>query len=366
MDNSSVSFSSAKTEFIRELRTQVDEYFKNANKSPNGDIRVLLQSAFMMALYAGPYFLMVFGIIQAPFLILISWVIMGFGMAGLGMVLMHDANHGSLSGKHTINRLMGKSLYLLGGFPPTWRQQHNTLHHGYTNIDGFDEDISPIGILRLNPHNKLRKIHRFQHIYAWLLYGLMTLSWVTMKDFKQLKNYSRKNFHLSSHKNINSLMADLILSKILYHLVFLVIPIIVLPIPWYLTVLFFIIMHFVSGVTLGTIFQAAHVVPTSDFPLPDDEGNIENNWAVHQVKTTSDFAPKNKVLSWLIGGLNFQVEHHLFPNISHVHYKRISSIVRNIAEKYSLNYHVQPDFISAIGAHYKMLKHLGKNASALA
>jgi len=137
----------------------------------------------------------------------------------------------------------------------------------------------------------------------------------------------------------------------------------VLPFAWYWILIFFITMHFISGFVLTIIFQTAHVVPTSAYPLPNENGSVQNSWAVHQLLTTSDYSPKNKIFSWLIGGLNYQVEHHLFPNISHVHYKNIATMVKETAQKYSLPYHVQPGFLKALLEHAKMLKKLGRSYS---
>jgi len=361
MEKKQIYFANQGHAFIDELRTRVDDYFNNKHISRYGNAEVIAESVFMFALYIGPYILMISGWVQSPVILLLCWIIMGFGMAGLGMVLMHDANHGSFSKNRLLNKWFGKTLYLLGGFPPNWRQQHNTLHHGYTNIDGMDEDINPPGILRLSPHRKLKKIHRFQFIYAWILYGLMTISWITMKDFKQLDRYRTARVRLTQKNNYNQLMLDLIVTKALYYIILLVIPLIYLPIPWYMTVLFFLAMHIVCGIILGTVFQTAHVVPGTTFPLPDAQGNLETGWAVHQLSATSDFAPGNRMLNWFIGGLNFQVEHHLFPGISHVHYRNIAPLVRETAKKYHLPYHVQPGFFTAVNAHLKMLRKLGRN-----
>ena len=303
---------------------------------------------------------MITGVIDSLAGVFICWAIIGFGKAGVGMAIMHDANHHSYSKNKTINKWMIKTMYMVGGFPPNWQYQHNTLHHGYTNIDGIDEDIDPGSVIRLSPHKPLLKAHKYQHIYAWFLYGLMTLSWVTTKDYAQLNRYIKRGAQLSNHSTNKQLFISLIISKILYFGVFLVIPMLVLPFAWYWIILFFITMHFVSGFLLTIIFQTAHVVPTSVYPLPEKDGSIQNSWAVHQLRTTSDYSPNNKVLSWLIGGLNYQVEHHLFPNISHVHYHKISKMVKETAHQYDLPYNVQPGFLKALWEHAKMLKKLGQ------
>ena len=349
-----------KKEFIIELREKVKGHFETNGISEYGNWSLILKTIFMFFLYFSPYFLMLFGVIESFAGVLLCWVAIGVGKAGVGMGIMHDANHRSYSNNQTLNKWMGSTLYLLGGSPATWQYQHNTLHHGFTNIEGHDEDISPVALLRFSPHKPLKKIHKYQYIYAWVFYGLMTLLWVTTKDFKQLIGYKKRGATLSNKMSFRQLWVIVIFSKIVYYTVFMLIPMLILPFAWYWIVVFFIAMHFTSGFILTIIFQTAHVVPTSEYPLPDKNGTMENNWAVHQLFTTSDFAPKSRIFSWFIGGLNYQVEHHLFPNISHVHYRKISNFVKEIAHKYNLPYYVQPGFARALVEHGRMLKKLGR------
>lgn len=361
MEQNKVKFSvQNKKEFIIELRERVAKYFETNHISEYGNWNLGLKTIFMISLYFAPYVLMISGVVSSFAVVFLFWILMGLGKAGVGMSVMHDANHRSYSKNHTINKWMGNTLYLLGGSPFTWQYQHNTLHHGFTNVDGQDEDIDPGSVLRFSPHKPLLKVHRYQYLYAWFLYGMMTLLWITTKDFKQVVKYKKRGVTLSNRKNYNQIMADLIISKVIYYVIFLIIPFIFLPFAWYWVIVFFLSMHFTSGFILTIIFQTAHVVPTSEYPLPDKNGTMENNWAVHQLYTTSDFSPKNKVFSWFIGGLNYQVEHHLFPNISHVHYRKISKMVKEMTQKYHLPYHVQPGFLKALREHAMMLKKLGR------
>jgi linoleoyl-CoA desaturase len=349
-------------DFINDLRGRVDGFFKQNNLSKYGNKTIVFQSVFMGILYVLPYVLMLSGVVTSVLGVMLSWVVMGVGMAGLGMVLMHDANHGVFSQNKTVNKWLGKSLYLLGGFPPNWKYQHNTMHHGFTNIEGHDEDIAPVGFLRFSPHRKLYKVHRFQHIYAWFFYGLMTLSWVTMKDFVRIKKYKDEGV-APFDKKYKKYLTDLIIAKSFYYLFLLVLPILLVPVGWYWIVGGFFIMHYLSGLILTTIFQTAHVVPSSTYPLPAEDGKLENNWAIHQLLTTSDFSPNSRMVSWMIGGLNYQVEHHLFPNISHVHYKKLSQVVKETAHEYNLPYHFQQTFFKAVAGHMRMLKLLGTQVS---
>lgn len=356
-----IRFNSAKqNEFIKELRLHVKDYFQSNNISKTGNYKLVIKTIFMFALYLVPYILMISGIVSGLLGLTICWVLMGFGMAGIGMGVMHDANHHSYSSNTKVNKWMSKTLYFIGGFPLNWQYQHNTLHHGFTNIEGHDEDISPVGIIRISPHKPLKRIHRFQHIYAWFFYGLMTILWATSKDFKQLRRYSKEGNVLSNKLTYRQMLWTIIISKTIYYSAFLLVPFFVLNIPWYVLASLFFLMHFTAGFTLTLIFQTAHVVPSSSFPLPDAEGSIENNWAVHQLLTTSDFSPNSRIFSWFLGGLNYQVEHHLFPNISHVHYRKLSELVQNMAKKYDLPYYVQSNFIKALWQHAIMLKKLGR------
>lgn len=354
-----IKYKKDKLEFITELRASVKNYFENKGIEKYGSLEIIIKSIVMALIYFIPFSLMLTGLVDTLGLMLLCWVIMGLGMSGIGLVTMHDANHGSFSKHHWVNNLFGNSLYLLGGFPATWKHQHNTLHHGFTNIEGHDEDIAHGGVLRFSPHKPLKKVHKYQYIYAWLFYGLMTVSWVTTKDFRQLKKYKNEGAILSSNGNYRQLFFKLWISKIMYYVIFLVVPLLFIPLSWYWVLLGFIIMHFTSGFILSIIFQSAHVVPSSDFPLPDNNNEVDNNWAVHQLHTTSDFAPRSKFLSWLIGGLNYQVVHHLFPNISHIHYKNLAKIVEETAKKHQLPYHVNKTFLGAVYQHALMLKSLG-------
>lgn len=347
-------------DFVIELRKRVMDYFDKNGISRYGNANMVFKTIFMFALYLVPYSLMISGVITSPVVLFLLWCIMGLGVAGIGLSVMHDANHQSYSKNRTVNKVLSYSLNFLGGFSRTWQYQHNTLHHHYTNIDGFDEDIDAGRILRLSPNKPLQKYHRFQHLYAWFLYGLMTVTWTIDKDFKQLFRYRREGVILDRNRTFNSLLIELIVSKVIYYVYILVIPILVLPVAWWLILVFYFVMHFISGFILAVIFQTAHVMPTSEYPMPDKDGAVENNWAIHQILTTSDYAPKNRLFSWFIGGLNYQVEHHLFPAICHVHYREISMVVKETAQKYNLPYHVQSSFFQALYNHQKMLKILGR------
>src|SRR5690606_14697631 len=246
-----------------------------------------------------------------------------------------------------------------GANASVWRVQHNMLHHYYNNIDEADDDLQQPLFLRLSPHAKKYSVHRFQHSQIWFFFRLSTLSWVTSKDFIRLKRYKNKGFFSGKNEYRNELI-QLIAWKLLYYAYALVLPLIMVPLAPWIIVAAFLCMHVVTGLVLSVVFQTAHVMPDTEFPLPDENGLIANNWTIHQLATTSNYAPKSRFFSWLIGGLNFQVEHHLLPNVCHVHYKNISPIIAATAKEYGIPYHSKTTFAEAIYEHTKMLRHLGR------
>jgi len=281
-------------------------------------------------------------------------------MSGIGLSVMHDANHSSYSKNSTINKLMSGIIYLVGGNPINWQTQHNVLHHTYTNVEGLDQDISSVSILRFSPHQKRKKIHKFQFLYAWAFYSLLTVSWMTAKEYVQLYDFDKKNLLKSQSKSLKRLLFDLTIAKIAYFIVFLVLPLVLSNTSSLFVFFSFMSMHFVAGLFLTSIFQTAHVMPDNEYPLPTDENKLDGNLLAHQLITTSNYAQQSKSFSWFVGGLNYQVEHHLFPNICHVHYRKISPIVKEVALEYNLPYYTRKTFLKAINDHIKMLKYFGK------
>lgn len=348
-------------DFIQNLRQRVDEYFHTRKISKNANIGMVLKTVFMLALYFIPYSLSLSGLIDNAWIIWSLWLLMGLGMAGIGLSVMHDANHGAYSSRKWLNELLGYMMNIIGGSSSNWRMQHNILHHSYTNIDGADEDISITKILRFSPHQRLKKIHKFQQWYAWVLYSLMTIDWIIFSDYFQLARYHKKGLTKGLGKSYTGLKIELALSKLVYFSYIVIIPLIVIDIKWWQFLLCFLTMQLTCGFILAIIFQPAHVVPSSEYPLPDEKGKLENSWAIHQMRTTADFAPNSHFFSWFVGGLNFQVEHHLFPNICHVHYRKLSAIVKATAKEFGVPYYYQKTYLGALWEHWKMLRFLGRN-----
>lgn len=360
---SSPKFSKSADDFSKELRRRVNQYFKDNNLSRHANTNMVFKTIFMLLLYVVP-FVLIITFFENTWLVMLMWVLMGFGMAGIGLSIMHDANHHAYSKNAKVNKILGKLLNIIGGSDVNWRIQHNVLHHTYTNVTGMDEDIDSGVLMRFSPDQKRRVAHRFQHIYAWFLYGFMTIMWVFTKDYSQFRRYKKKDLLKTQGISERTILVTLILSKVFYLATFIALPIIFSSVAWWMTLIGFFVMHFIAGLTLACIFQPAHVVPSSEFQLPDGDGNIQTDWAVNQLLNTANFAPKSRLFSWYVGGLNYQIEHHLFPNICHVHYRKIAHIVRDTAFEYNLPYYSYTTFLSALRGHAKMLYNLGKHENA--
>jgi len=238
--------------------------------------------------------------------------------------------------------------------------QHNVLHHTYTNIHEHDEDLEAGRILRFSRHSKWQKHHKFQHFYSVFLYGLLTFNWAITTDFQQMYRYMKRKLSYGKLPNPVVNWSTLVVTKLLYITIWIVLPLLFVDIPWWQVLLGFFLMHYVAGVILSVVFQLAHVVDSADTPLPDESGTMKNTWAIHQLFTTVNFGTKNRIVNWFTGGLNHQVEHHIFPNISHVHYTKISKIVKQTALEFNLPYNEYKTTRKAIISHFKHLKELGK------
>jgi linoleoyl-CoA desaturase len=320
---------------------------------------MVLKTVVMLTLFFAPLMTLASGIVTSVSALFSLYILSGLGMAGIGMGVMHDAIHGSYSKSKRINTLLGYTFNLIGGNAAVWKIQHNVLHHTYTNIDDADDDLNAPFFLRFSPHAKHYWAHQFQHIYIWFFYGISTISWITTKDFVRLKRYKDMGF-LDTKNEYKKTLISMIAWKLFYYSYALVLPMIMVPFSWWIILLAFISMHFVTGLLVSTVFQIAHIMPANEFPLPDEQGLINDNWYGHQFATTTNFSPNSNILFWLIGGLNYQVEHHVLPDVCHVHYKDLTKIVKETALEYGMTYHVKKSFLNAICEHTKMLRMLGE------
>ena len=351
--------SAAGSNFSRELRSNVELYFRqhNISKFANGKLKV--KAAILLITFFGGYIAVMTLGLPVWIMFLICFV-MGVAKAGIGMGVMHDANHGSFSKNKIVNKIFGKTADVLGVSSSNWINQHNKLHHTYTNIHGHDEDVDGKGLFRFTPDAPHKKMHKFQHFYWSFFYGFLTLGWF-FADAAAYKKYRAKGLNKNKGVKKAKEIGEIIFFKLLYITYMIILPLLVLDAAWWQVLIGLLTIEFTAGMILSLIFQMAHVVDKFDLSNHDKfDGETKDEWTVHQIKNTFNFAVNNKIITWFCGGLNYQVEHHLFPNISHAHYPKLYKIVKETAAKHGVNYQEFTTFREAFVSHLIFLKKLGR------
>jgi len=348
---------SKEREFAHEVRKRVRAYFKDNNKSKYGNFNMYLKSVVILGVYLAP-FILILTTPMSPWTALGLSIIMGIGEAGVGMSIMHDGVHHAYSSKKWINNIASSTMFLLGSNIFNWKIQHNIKHHTFTNIFKYDPDISSIKIIRLCQYGPIKKYHRYQHFYAFPLYGLMTFARL-FGEIGVLLDYNREGITRELNTNPTWQLVKLIAIKILYLTVIIGLPLWFTGFTFWQIIIGFVALHVTAGMIMSTVFQMAHVVEGTEQFLTDKNHQVKGDWLVHQLRTTSDFGRKNGLLSWYIGGLDFQIEHHLFQNICHVHYPAIAGIIKKTAEEYGFTYNLKTNVFTALASHFRRLKELG-------
>ncbi|HEY0298098.1 MAG TPA: acyl-CoA desaturase [Arachidicoccus sp.] len=352
-------FAKAATPFHVELKHRINHYFETSGKPTTGGFRILSKAMFFAIALIYCYVQVVFFTPDSTWIDLLLCMVMGLIISGIGFNVMHDGGHGSFSKYGSINKIAAHSTELVGASQFMWNMKHNVIHHAYTNIDGVDDDIDAKPFLRMATTQKKYKIHRFQHLYFWIFYAILHLYWTWVNDYT--KYFTRKvgNIPLKKMKLQDHIIFWVF--KLVYLSVFMIIPVVRLGFgDW---IIGYLTLSCTTGLILSVVFQLAHTVEETEFPMPDEiSGKMENEWAIHQLKTTANFATKNKFICWYVGGLNFQVEHHLFPKISHIHYPAINKIVKQACKEYNITYIEYKRMYQAFISHVTFLKQMGQLA----
>ncbi len=352
-----VIFNNSNNVFYQSLKTAVDEYFHEQHLRKTGNWRLYLKTVVLISTAVGIYLGLLF--LQPPALVALGLsALLGYILACIGFNIMHDANHGSYCSRPRINEFLGLTMNALGASAFFWKQKHNILHHTYTNVDGLDDDIAKSPIIRQCESQRWVPAHKLQHLYLLPVYALSTLFWVFTMDFA--KYFSGKIYTTTGWKMTGRNHIIFWATKILYIIFYMIIPAMVWGFgPWLAG---YLLLNATMGLTLSLVFQLAHVVEITEFETValDETKHIETAWAEHELKTTANFATGNKVLSWFVGGLNFQIEHHLFPKVSHIHYPAISKIVMRKCREFGLPYNKYDSMMEAVASHFRVMRTLGK------
>ncbi len=342
--------------FFEELKTKIQEYFQEKKIERSGGLRLFFKALFLVAILVTAYLCLIIGKPDLG-LSLVFWALLSFATITIGFNVMHDGSHGSFSDNKFLNNLAAWSLSILGGSAQMWYMKHTVIHHTYTNIDGIDDDIDIQPFMRMSESQKKYKFHRFQHIYALVMYASLYLLWIFFLD---INKYFKKKIGLVTLPKMKWYQHVSFWAVKIFHIVFfIIIPLNALGLVNF--IIGYLMFTLITGLVVSIVFQLAHTVEDTAFPTIPDNNRMELDWATHQVITTANFATKSRLVSWLVGGLNFQVEHHLFPNISHIHYPKIHPIVKSVCAKYGIEYHEHKTVMNAVISHLKYLRQMGKN-----
>ncbi|SHF11147.1 fatty acid desaturase family protein [Flavisolibacter ginsengisoli] len=349
-------FPSVKQSFHVELKKRINDYFETSGKSVTGNKQLFIKAGVLFTAFLGLYIHLVFFTPSTLWAVL-ECVILGLVVAGIGFNIMHDGAHGSFSKYKWVNNVAAFSLNLLGGSSFMWNVKHNVIHHAYTNIDGVDDDIDIQPWMRMSSTQPKLKMHKYQHFYFWFLYSMLYILWVFVLDYQ--KYFKRKIGDMPLKKMTAWDHIVFWGFKAIYLFLFFLVPF--YTVGFVPTIIGFLIFSVIAGFILSIVFQLAHTVEHTHFPVPHDEsGKLDDEWAIHQLKTTANFAPKNKLISWLVGGLNYQIEHHLFPKISHVHYPAIRKIIKQACSEFNVPYTEYKKMSHAVISHVLFLKQMGR------
>ena len=350
-------FSNVPHSFHTELKGRISAYFETVGKSTTGDRAIFMKAVILMCFFTLIYIHLVF-FTPPVFWQVLESILLGGVVAAIGFNVMHDGAHGSFSKYKWVNVVAAFSLNLLGGNSFMWNMKHNVIHHAFTNVDGIDDDIDIQPWMRMSSTQKKYRMHKYQHLYFWILYSLLYIFWIFVLDYQKyfksrVGNMPLKKMSLNDHLIFWGF-------KLFHLFLFVGLPIYMVGFTSWLTS--FLIFTLVAGFVLSIVFQLAHTVEHTAFPVANvDTNKLDDEWAIHQIKTTANFATNNKVVSWLVGGLNFQVEHHLFPKISHVHYPAISKIIKQACQEYGITYIEYPRMRLAVASHVAYLRQMGQN-----
>lgn len=343
-------------EFIRETRREVEQYLRPRWTRLRGRLQLYVKTVAAFGLMVASWTALVF---TGPglWLALLYLVGLALGATLTAFCVQHDANHGAYFNRRSANHLLGWTADALLGFSSyAWRVKHNVAHHTYTNVDGYDADVSQVPFARFMPQQAARPWYRLQQYYIWPLYGLMALRWQTVGDLAALLRGRIGHSALRPPRRWD--LVGLVAGKAIFVGWAFIVPMFVYP--WWAVLGAYTGFTMITSLVMATTFQLAHCVEEADFASAEELGAVKRIWAVHEVETTVDFCPRNPVLTWVLGGLNYQIEHHLFPRVPHTHYARIAEIVRRNSEKHGIRYTAQPSLRFAIRSHFRHVRTMGR------
>ncbi|GLR19880.1 fatty acid desaturase family protein [Portibacter lacus] len=350
-----IKYQPEKDDFLVVLQGKVENYFKSGQKSKFANASFYGKALFLFTAYVGFYFVFLFH--EPSIYTLCGYILMGPLAIIIGLNVAHDAAHSIISRRKWVNKLFLYTFDFLGASSAIWKKRHVESHHQYANILNEDADLKQTPLVRIFPSDEIRKVNKYQHFYMPFIFLNYTLFWLIFRDFQDLRNKGKGSSIRIIFSKVEVFL--ILLFKVLYFTYILVIPLIFAEFQWWQVVIAYILMNWMAGITITLALVPAHVASTSEFPLPDENGVMPHSWSHHQLLTTTDYATNKFIINWLMGGFNHHIAHHLFPRINHVHYKAITTLVKETAEEFGLTYNYEESLYNAYLSHFNLLRNNG-------
>ncbi len=346
--------------FYASLQHAVRTSFRKRGCNGLADRRFFLKALFYYSGFAGSYLLLLSPYSENLSVLFGAFLLCGLFTLGLVFNVAHDAAHQTLFRRASWNRIAYLcSFPLLGNNPYIWRTYHLRSHHVYTNIKDSDIDVVKNALLRLHPDQPLRPWHRFQHLYAPLLYLFYTLNFVLFRDLLALFNRSDRTVTVAFPLRQKVLYA---LGKLFYFGLMAGLPFLLHTHTFGWILLAFIGMHFLMSIVIILVLACNHQVDLVAHIQPQDEEALPHSWVHLQLITNLDYNAGSRMCNFLLGGFNAHTVHHLFPSVCHVHYPKMVRILRKVAADYGLRYN-ETTYGKALRSHFRFLKKMGHEAA---
>lgn len=340
-------------DFVRALNKRVSDYFASHQLKKQANTWGWTKASLLLLAYTLSYAALFQQNSHVGFIL--GYAILGMLKIFLALNVAHDAAHNAFATSTKVNKVLLRVFDLLGASGRIWQSRH-IAHHAYTNIADYDVDIKQSWLVRIFPSSSWRKIHRYQHIYMLLLYGIYTMNWLILRDISD-------SWKISQHSERGrgyGLRVYTLLSKGVYLTMMIYLPYHFLEFSLSEVLIGFMVMHLAASYTVASVLASTHVGLAAEFPEPDTHGKMPYSYARHQLLTTVDFATDNHLITQLYGGFNHHVVHHLFPTVCHVHYPKLTTILTDTCKEYGMPYKSNPSMVSAIASHLQLLKLRGQ------
>lgn len=350
---------SKKTEHVVYLKELHNRVQKRLSKLPSSRTNMVKFNLFFLpSIYVTLYILAL--IFSANYLIFLAlYALMGLMAVVIFCELIHELCHNNVFRSKKLNSVAFMLFDLLGANSYIWRLRHLRSHHRYPNVQGWDTDIEQKGPIAIYDDEGLHEFIKYQNIYVFFLYPLFMINWLLVRDFR---DYFAKDRIANKRFDIPRIeYVKLFFFKFLY--VFMIVVV-----PWLfgevtlLESFFGLVVLTVSGSILALIvLLTPHVNEGNDFPVPNEVGEFENSWFMHQLRTTNDLTSSNWFVRNFMGNFNYHLSHHFFPNISAVYAPEVTEVIKEFLQEHNLPYKSYSIRVS-LWKHFQLIR---RNAMAM-